>query len=201
MIHPDTAVRFINPQKGNGLVATRFIPKGTITWVLDRLDREITPAEMASYEEHYQDILMTYSFRNSCGNYIFCWDNGRYINHSFKPNCCLTAYRLEVAIRDIAEGEELTDDYGYLNIIAPFAVTEEQAERQVVYPDDLLRYAAVWDQQLAKTFPLLTSVAQPLAKFVDAPTWQTLLRIQAGTEQMASIQTCYFRESPKNREP
>lgn len=37
MIHPDTEVRFINPEKGYGLVATKFIPKGTITWVQDDL--------------------------------------------------------------------------------------------------------------------------------------------------------------------
>jgi uncharacterized protein len=192
MIHPHTAVRFINEHKGNGLVATRFIPKGTITWVLDKLDREIPPAEMEGYEEKYQDILMTYSFRNSCGNYIFCWDNGRYINHSFNPNCCLTAYRLEIAIRDIQSGEELTDDYGYLNIIAPFEVAQEEGERTVVYPDDLLRYSAIWDQQLVAAFPYLTSVAQPLQTFVDPQTWQTLLLIQQGKKQMVSIQTCYY---------
>jgi len=72
MIHPDTEVRFINEEKGRGLVATAFIPKGTITWALDPLDREIHPAELAAYDEKYQEILLTYSFRNSCGNYIFC---------------------------------------------------------------------------------------------------------------------------------
>lgn len=192
MIHPHTEVRFINEQKGNGLIATQFIPKGTITWTLDKLDREITPAEIAGYEEKYQDILMTYSFRNSCGNYIFCWDNGRYINHSFNPNCCLTAYRLEIAIRDILPGEELTDDYGYLNIIEPFTAAQEDGDRTVVYPDDLLRYAAIWDQELAVAFPFLTSVAQPLQRFIDAETWHTLLLIQQGKKLMASIQTCYY---------
>lgn len=33
MIHPDTELRFINPEIGYGVFATQFIPRGTITWV------------------------------------------------------------------------------------------------------------------------------------------------------------------------
>ncbi len=197
MIHPHTEVRFINKQKGYGLFATKRIPKGTVTWVLDKLDREITPAEMENYEEKYREILLTYSFRNNCGNYIFCWDNGRYINHSFHPNCCQTAYRLEIALRDILTGDELTNDYGSLNIIAPFEAEPETGTRRVVYPDDLLRYSTAWDQALAAAFPVLTLVAQPLQPFVDPETWKTLQRIAQGKTEMVSIQTCYYGKQEK----
>ncbi|HAV55880.1 MAG TPA: SET domain-containing protein-lysine N-methyltransferase, partial [Aequorivita sp.] len=44
MIHPKTELKFISDQIGYGVVATEFIPAGTITWALDDLDREFTPA-------------------------------------------------------------------------------------------------------------------------------------------------------------
>jgi len=31
VIHPDTELRFVNPDIGYGVFATRFIPKGSIT--------------------------------------------------------------------------------------------------------------------------------------------------------------------------
>lgn len=196
MIHPHTAVHYIDDQKGNGLVATRRIPKGTITWTLDHLDRVIPPADMARQDPRYADILMKYSFRNNRGEYIFCWDNGRYINHSFNANCCLTPYNFELAIRDIEEGEELTDDYGYLNIIEPFEAAPEGSERTVVYPDDLLRYAAIWDTKLAAAFPEIARVEQPLHRFLEPPIMQLLHDIAEGRAEMLSIRTCYY-EGPK----
>ena len=39
MIHPKTELKFINEVVGYGVVATSFIPAGTITWVLDKFDR------------------------------------------------------------------------------------------------------------------------------------------------------------------
>ena len=45
MIHPKTEIKFINNEVGYGVVATEFIPAGTITWVLDKLDREFSPKE------------------------------------------------------------------------------------------------------------------------------------------------------------
>ncbi|MEQ8926171.1 MAG: SET domain-containing protein [Fulvivirga sp.] len=112
MIHPKTELRFINDEIGYGVVATDFIPKGTITWVLDKFDREFTPDQMQSFEDTYKDILEVYSYRNGNGNYILCWDNGRFVNHSFNSNCFTTPYDFEIAIRDIQPGEQLTDDCG-----------------------------------------------------------------------------------------
>lgn len=192
MIHPHTAVRYIDNEKGYGLVATQPIPSGTITWTLDHLDRVITPKEMANHDPRYLDILMKYSFRNNRGEYIFCWDNGRYINHSFHSNCCLTPYNFEIAVRDIAAGEELTDDYGYLNIIEPFEASPEGGERLVVYPDDLLRYAEVWDRKLVAAFPEMTRVAQPLHIFLEQDVLEILRDIRQGKADMLSIRTCYY---------
>jgi len=192
MIHPHTTVKYIDDNKGHGLVATRRIPRGTITWTLDLLDRVIPPEEMAGMDPRYHEILMKYSFRNNRGEYIFCWDNGRYINHSFNANCCLTPYNFELAVRDIEEGEEITDDYGYLNIIEPFEAAPEGGERTVVYPDDLLRYAKVWDRRLAAAFPDMTRVEQPLHRFLEPDILRILDDINTGRAEMLSIRTCYY---------
>lgn len=192
MIHPNTEVRYVNEEKGHGLFATSPIPTGTIIWILDELDREITPAKMANYAQHYQDILLTYSFRNNKGNYVFCWDNGRYINHSFNANCCLTPYNFEIAVRDIKKDEELTDDYGYLNIIEPFTAQAEKGSRTVVYPDDLLRYGEMWDTKIAAAFPMILKVDQPLWKIFPAETLENVLAILQGKRKILSISTCYY---------
>ncbi|MEQ9167294.1 MAG: SET domain-containing protein-lysine N-methyltransferase, partial [Fulvivirga sp.] len=70
MIHPKTELRFINDEIGYGVVATDFIPAGTITWVLDKLDREFSPLEVEGMDQLYKDILEVYSYRNRAGNYI-----------------------------------------------------------------------------------------------------------------------------------
>lgn len=75
MIHPSTEIKFINKDVGYGVVATEFIPAGTITWVLDKLDREFTPQEVLAMDPMYQSIIDTYCFRNGNGNFILCWDH------------------------------------------------------------------------------------------------------------------------------
>lgn len=193
MIHPNTEVRYIDAEKGKGLFATSFIPCGTIIWALDELDREITPAEMEGYSPHCREILLTYSYRNKKGNYIFCWDNGRFINHSFHANCCLTPYNFEIAVRDIQAGEELTDDYGYLNIVEPFeACSEHGSTRRVVYPDDLLRLSDLWDGKIKQAIPRILQVEQVLWKFLGDDTVENILDILQGKKNILSIKTCYY---------
>ncbi len=198
MIHPHTELRFINKDVGYGVVATELIPAGTITWVLDKLDREFTPLDFHALDPLYQEILDTYTFRNNKGNLILCWDHGRYVNHSFNSNCLTTAYDFEVAIRDIQPGEQLTDDYGYLNIMKPFRGIEEGTKRKVVYPDDLVKYHHVWDKKLHKVFPAIPKINQPMRSLISDEMWAAIEAISSGDRQMESIFNNYFPgESPK----
>ena len=193
MIHPDTELRFINDVIGYGVVATKFIPKGTITWALDKLDRTFTPEQVQSLDPIYQQVLEKYTYRNEKGNHILCWDNARFVNHSFRSNCITTAYEFEIAVRDIHPGEELTDDYGYLNIEEPFEVLpEEGTDRRIVYPDDLLRFYREWDEQLLAAFPLLLKVPQPLLGILNDTTKEKALRVSGGQEPFDSILHCYY---------
>ena len=44
MIHTDTELRFVSPEMGFGVFATKLIPRGTLTWVRDDLDRGVAEA-------------------------------------------------------------------------------------------------------------------------------------------------------------
>ncbi len=194
MIHPDTELRFINDKIGHGVVATKLIPKGTITWVLDKLDRVFTQDEIRKMDKMYQEVMDKYTYRSPDGNHVFCWDNARFINHSANANCITTAYDFEIAIRDIQPGEELTDDYGYLNIEEPFEVLPEPgSNRNVVYPDDLLRFYPIWDEKLLSAFPNLLKVNQPLFHILNKDAQEKATRISIGERKMDSILHCYYR--------
>lgn len=200
MLHPATELRFIGDDVGYGVVATQSIPKGTITWVHDDLDRTFTPAEVDAMPQIYRKILDKYSFRDSRGNCILCWDHARFVNHSFRSNCISTAYDFEIAVRDIEPGEELTDDYGYLNIDEPFeALPEKGVRRRVVMPDDLLRYYKRWDRQLASAFRKLEAVPQPLMELLSTEVAQKARAIAAGREKMDSILSLYWTRGEDGR--
>lgn len=194
MIHPHTELKFISEEIGYGVVATKFIPAGTITWVLDKLDREFTPSKVKALDPLYQDILNTYSYRNSKGNFVLCWDNGRFVNHSFKSNCMSTAYEFELAITDIQPGEQLTDDYGYLNVTEPFRPVDEGTKRKVVYPDDLPNFYKIWDKQVEEVFPEIIQLDQPLRPIMPDDLWDKVHSINEGREEMESILKNYFKD-------
>ncbi|MDB5233948.1 MAG: protein-lysine N-methyltransferase, partial [Hymenobacter sp.] len=161
MIHPDTALRFISPEIGFGVVATKLIPKGTITWVFDSLDQIITPQKLAAMHPLQQAYLDKYCYRDHRGDYVLCGDHSRFVNHSFRSSCISTAYDCELAVRDIHPGEELTDDYGYLNPSEPFdCLPEPGSTRTQVLPDDLLNFHAGWDAQLLEAFQDFNRVEQ-----------------------------------------
>lgn len=192
MIHPHTELSFISDEIGFGVVATKRIPKGTITWTIDRMDREIEADLVETLGPLYREYLETYSYRNRQGNYVLCWDNGRFINHSFRSNCVTTAYEFELAVRDIEPGEQLTDDYGFLNIVEPFHPLDEGTERTVVYPDDLLRYHKMWDSLLLDAFPLVLELEQPLLSIMKSPARKVAEAVADGRSSMDSILSCHF---------
>lgn len=195
MMHPDTKIQFISEEMGFGVVATKFIPKGTITWVQDKLDQEYTPQQVENMEPVLQQMLDKYSFRNNKGNFVLCWDISKYVNHSFKSNCLSTAYDFEIAIRDIEEGEELTDDYGYLNVTEPFPAKNEGTERTTVYPDDLLKYHREWDRKLEESFNSLHSVPQPLFELIPTGMRKKVDEVVQGKQKMDSIINLFYQGS------
>jgi hypothetical protein len=193
-MHPDTEIRFISDEIGYGVVATKFIPKGTITWVQDELDQIYTPEQVSKMKELSKEMVDKYTFRNNKGNFVMCWDISKYVNHSFNSNCLSTAYDFEIAVRDIQQGEELTDDYGYLNVTEEFKAKDEGTSRSIVYPDDLLNYHEEWDKKLEDAFKDFEGVAQPLQKLLEPETLLKLKKVLSGESDLDSIIKLYFQE-------
>src|SRR5262244_401942 len=156
MLHPHTELRFINEQIGYGVVATHFIPRGTVTWVRDDFDQTFSLAQVEHMAQLYRDIVAKYCFVDSRGDFVLCWDLARYMNHSCDSSCRSAGYDFELAVRDIHPGEELTDDYGTLNLNEDFMCRCGSGEcRRVIMPNDPLKYADVWDAEVAEAFPLI----------------------------------------------
>ena len=195
MMHPHTKLKYISPEKGFGVVASSFIPKGTITWAMDDLDMTLEQDYIDNLDISFKEPLSTYCFKNAQGKSILCWDHGRYINHSFRSNCMTTAYDFELALRDIEEGEELTDDYGYLNIDKPFRPIDEKTKRKVVYPDDINKYYKSWDKKIAAIFPLITKVEQPLISLLSKSVSKEIDEIITYNKPIKSVLNCLLNKN------
>lgn len=168
MIHPDTELRFIGDHVGYGVVATRLIPKGTITWVRDFLDRSFPPEAPEELGELYAPTLRKYAFMDGRGQLVLCWDIARYVNHSCDAPCLTGGgFDFEFAIRDIQPGEELCDDYGTLNTLDPFpCACGVKGCRGTVTADDARTLSDWWDQRIQAAWPALAQVPQPLMPLV-----------------------------------
>jgi len=103
-----------------------------------------------------------------------------------------TAYEFEIAIRDIEQGEELTDDYGYLNIVKPFKAKNENTARKYVYPDDLIRYHKDWDNLVLGVLPILRNVDQPLMPLLKPEFLNELNEVIDGKREMRSVIEVYY---------
>lgn len=166
MIHPATRLQFINQAVGFGVVATGLIPKGTITWVQDPLDQVIHPGEIGNLPDLLHPGLDRFTFRNSTGNLVLCWDTARYMNHCCSPSCMGTDYGFELAVRDILPGEELTVDY------ASFQMADGESFdclcgaatcRGLIHRDDQPRLSQWWNEQFTEAHRVALSVPQPLS--------------------------------------
>jgi len=167
VIHPDTALRFVSPEVGHGVFATRRIPKGTITWGLCHLDHVLTPARRRDLPPAYTEMIQTYSYMTSRGDAVLCWDFGRFVNHSCDPATLSVTEEMEIAVRDILPGEQITDDYGMLNIIAELECRcGAPGCRGVVRSDDVLRLGDAWEARVREVFALAPRLPQPLVPFL-----------------------------------
>ena len=99
---------------GMGVFTAEPLKAGTQIWIFDPLiDQEITPAQLAMLPDAARKLALARSFTTDDGKTILSRDNGVFLNHAEGPNTSGGA-KESVAVRDIAVGEELTEDYRYL---------------------------------------------------------------------------------------
>jgi hypothetical protein len=170
MLHPHTEIRYINDAMGLGVFATKPIPKGTLLWVLCPLDRLFSDAEIAALPAAQQRLMAHFAFRDIYDRNVLCWDGGRYINHSCDPVMLPLDYGVEIAVRDIVPGEELTCDYSELNLEQQLACACGSAlcrggiskmDTDVLWPK--------MDAQVRAALQLANAVAQPLLEYAKYP--------------------------------
>lgn len=175
MIHPNTTLRYINDAVGYGVFATADIPEGTIVYVKDGLEIELSPEQFASHKPRMQEIIEKYSYMDERGFRIVSWDFGKYVNHCCNCNTISTGYGFEIAIRHIHAGEQITDEYGLFNIEQEFSlICSFENCRGKVKPGDLETYYPIWDQKIKKALSRFKEVEQPLFPMVDDTTKEEL---------------------------
>lgn len=169
MIHPSSELRFISAEIGYGVFATEFIPRGTFLWVLDAFDRILTDEEREALPPLLRQQVDRYAYQAADGDFVFCWDFGRYMNHSCAPASRGIGDAFEIAVRDIQPGEELTCEYGTLNLVQPMTCRCGALScRGEIRRDDAERYYERWDAEARAAFELAGKVAQPLLPYAKA---------------------------------
>lgn len=170
MLHPHTRLEWISDAIGYGVVATQPIPRGTILWVLDPMDQVLDPAAVRRLGDEWTATLETYSFITGQGNRVLCWDFGRYMNHSCDPVSLSPGVDFEFAVRDIAVGEQITCDYGSLNLEHDMdCLCGAPKCRGVIRASDFGPMVPEWDGRLRLAVVDARKVTQPLLGFVKAP--------------------------------
>lgn len=171
MIHPDTELRFVSPQVGFGVFATRRIPRGTLTWILDPLDQLLPPERVVGLEQAYQDLLLRYAYVDREGNTVLSWDHGRFVNHSCESSTASGGNdEFEIALRDIEAGEQITDDYAELETDETFpCACGAPTCRGEVGPSTRGPARAALQLKITDALALAQGVPQPLLPFARNP--------------------------------
>jgi uncharacterized protein len=102
------------PDKGLGLFAKQFVPKGTSIYTDDySFDRTFTNAQVEKMSALMQAHVHKYAtYQKAKDEWYLCADNARFWNHSEHPNTDWDDDKsMMAANRDIQAGEELTCNY------------------------------------------------------------------------------------------
>ena len=194
MIHPHTAVRFVSPEIGVGVFAVRAIPRGTIVVVRDQHDICLSREEFEAMPGPVREAMETYMYHDRCGKLVLSWDHARYMNHNCRSNTMMTGYGLELTVRDIAPGEEVTTEYGLLNIQEPYEIhCGCEGCRERLRLDDIDVYGDAWDHAIRESLLLASSVDQPLLPLLDAADRERLDGFLRGEAEYCSVRDLKWR--------
>ncbi len=199
MILPNSRVQWISDQKGYGLFATKNIPKGTITFVQDPLDIVVTPQMFSQYTDFMKSHVEKYSYESPEGEKIISWDNGKFMNHCCRSNSLTAGYGFELAVEDIEDGEEITDDYRIFSIHhhnmqldCPKSPCNLMIDLNPT--DDLIQF---WDNRIQAALKVFFAVEQPLLQLIDNKTLVELKGCVSGASPYRSVRHQLAKRSLK----
>lgn len=103
---------------GFGLFAGQLIHPGTVVWNFDpRVDIVLETTQIEKLSPAFREYSEKYGYLDArVRKYVICGDDSRFVNHSDTPNLVGIytvgrEYGIDIAIREIRQGEELTSDY------------------------------------------------------------------------------------------
>jgi hypothetical protein len=178
MIHPNTELRLVSAVVGYGVYARSPIPRGTVVYLRDALEVVVAPDSPLLADPAYRPVIEKFSYLDDRCNRIISWDIAKYVNHCCHANTLSTGYGFEIAVRDIAAGEQITDDYRmFLAEGEAMPLVCDYADcRGVLRPDEFDSLADQWDAQVRVALADLPHVTQPLMPFMDRKLRQSLNR-------------------------
>lgn len=196
MVHPNTQIKFISDEIGYGVFATAFMPKGTITYVKDSMELEISPSDFYKHNAVMQEQIEKYSYIDEKGFRIVSWDFAKYVNHCCDCNTMSTGYGFEIAIRDIQEGEQITDEYGIFNMTEAMTLNcSRPGCRGMVCRTDLDKHFQEWDAKLLPALLQFKAIEQPLAALIDEETLQKVQDLAFFPERYQSVFNLKYHQS------
>jgi len=168
MIHPHTKVLNLDNNRGSGVFATQFIPKGTLVWVPSEIDQILSKEQVSTMAKSEREFLAEVAYLTNEGKYIVSYDNARYVNHSCDANSLtVVGIEISIAIRDIQPNEEISEDYGLYYSNEGFeCICGSSKCRHKICEDDVQQHGNEWDSKVTSVFHLILKVEQPL--------WQVL---------------------------
>ena len=188
MIHPDTRLQFIDEGIGYGVFATRPIPRGTMVYVEDALEIVLMPEDPKLMDADYRSHIEKYSYMRPDGLRVLSWDLAKYVNHSCDSNTLTCGFGFEVAVRDIAPGEEITDDYGMFNIEAALDCRCGAGLcRGTITAADPVVCQQRWEADCLEAMADFARVSQPLLPYLDPATRRQLDRFLATGKGYPSV--------------
>ena len=188
MMHPDTRVTWIDDFTGHGVFATAPLPAGTLLCVPDGLDQELTVEQWRSLPPPLRGRVEAHTWRNRAGRFYLSWDHAKYVNHCCHANTLITAWGVEIVVRDIAAGEQVTSDYALLNVIDSYPVACSKAGcRGRVDARDAIRVADACDAAITRALSRTPAVEQPLWSVLDPETRAQLEAFMAGRAEYPSV--------------
>ena len=193
MIHSDTEIRYINAELGHGVFARSPIPKGTLVVVNDPFMPDVVPADFESLSAPFKNLVYKYSYVDKRGHHIIDWDHAKYINHHCSSNTLTSGYGFQIAVRDIAQDEQIFADDGLFN--EPFDWECHcgcTSCRRTITMNDFEKCSGDWDMRIRHVITGIFEVRQPLMFLINDALRSELESLIQAPERCRSVTALKF---------
>lgn len=193
-MHPHTELRHVSDSIGLGVFATCRIPRGTITFAVDPLDARVSRPQLRNLPDMLRHKVELYGYMEPGGAHVVSWDIAKFVNHCCDSNTISTGWGFEIALRDIAPGEEITDEYGLFNLPEPMRIACARCSdcRGTVRGDDVRIYAEIWDARIRAALDWFAQVDQPLIELIPVRVRREVEAWLAGRGRYRSVRELEF---------